>query len=138
MYYKGANMIHTYRQLVNDDKKFRQILRGMSQKFYHQTVTTQQIENYMSEQLGQSLIGFFNQYLRSIKIPKLEYRISKNTIFYRFTNIVDGFNIPIKVFIDKKIQWIRPSKEWKNLKIENKISSFSMDKNFYIQIKKVK
>ena len=47
MYYKGANMLHTIRHVINNDEKFRQILRGLSKDFYHQTVTTQQIENYI-------------------------------------------------------------------------------------------
>lgn len=47
MYYKGENMIHTIRQVINDDEKFRQILRGLNKTFYHQTVTTKQVEDYI-------------------------------------------------------------------------------------------
>ncbi len=137
MYSKGANMIHTYRQLVNNDKKFRKILRGMNKKFYHQTVTTQQIETYLSTQLGQDLTGFFNQYLRSIKIPKLEYKILKNSIQYRFINIVDGFSMPIKVYLNKKPKWITPTKKWKKLKTTSQNTVFSVDANFYIRSKKI-
>ncbi len=59
MYYKGANMIHNLRQIVNDDEKWRSILRGMNKVFYHQTVTTQQIEDYLSESIGRNLQAFF-------------------------------------------------------------------------------
>lgn len=52
MYPKGASMIHTMRQIMNDDMKFRQILRGLNKDFYHQTVTTEQIEKYISEKSG--------------------------------------------------------------------------------------
>ncbi|HNR75289.1 MAG TPA: M1 family metallopeptidase, partial [Cyclobacteriaceae bacterium] len=31
MYYKGGNLIHTIRQLVDDDEKFRMILRGLNE-----------------------------------------------------------------------------------------------------------
>ena len=48
MYYKGANMLHTLRQLIEDDEKWRQILRKMNMVFYHQTVTTKQIEDFLS------------------------------------------------------------------------------------------
>lgn len=77
MYYKGANMLHTLRQLVNDDEKWRQLLRGLNKTFYHQTVTTQEIENYIGEFLELNLTAFFNQYLRDIRIPNFEYSISK-------------------------------------------------------------
>lgn len=50
MYPKGANMIHTIRQVINDDAKFKAILRGMNKTFYHQTVTTKQIEDYISKE----------------------------------------------------------------------------------------
>ncbi len=38
MYYKGGNMLHTLRQILNDDEKWRDILRGLNKDFYHQVV----------------------------------------------------------------------------------------------------
>ena len=73
MYPKGANMIHTIRQVINNDEKFRQILRGLNKDFYHQTVTASQIQNYFSEKSGIDLKSIFDQYLTTIKIPTLEY-----------------------------------------------------------------
>ena len=73
MYYKGANMLHTLRQLIEDDSKWRTILRGLNKEFYHQTVTTKQIEEYLSKKTKIDLTAFFNQYLRDVRIPKLEY-----------------------------------------------------------------
>jgi hypothetical protein len=37
MYYKGGNMLHTLRQWINNDDKWRGILRGLQKDFYHQT-----------------------------------------------------------------------------------------------------
>ena len=62
MYYKGANMLHTIRQVINDDEKFRQILRGLNKDFYHQTVTTKQIEDYINLKSGIDFSSVFNQY----------------------------------------------------------------------------
>ena len=59
MYYKGANMLHTLRQLIEDDEKWRRILRKMNVEFYHQTVTTQQIESFLSKETGIDLTAFF-------------------------------------------------------------------------------
>ena len=64
MYYKGGNMLHTIRQLVNNDEKWRGILRGMNKTFYHQTVEGKQIEAFMSQQSGMNLQPVFDQYLR--------------------------------------------------------------------------
>lgn len=132
MYYKGANMLHTLRQIVDNDKKWRTILRGLNKEFYHKTVNTQQIENYLSKHIGIDLSSFFDQYLRSTKIPVLEYKIEEKTLFYKWNEIVDGFTIPVKVFIDDKVQWINPSKDWQKILLKNTNITFKVDENFYI------
>ncbi len=128
MYYKGGNMIHTIRQVINDDEKFRQILRGLNANFYHQTVTTAQIESYISEKAGIDFSKVFDQYLRGIKIPKLAHKISKGIVSYRWENVVEGFNMPVKVSIDGKEQFVFPTTEWKKTKGDK----LSIDRNFYI------
>ncbi|WGD34988.1 M1 family metallopeptidase [Olleya sp. YS] len=137
MYYKGANMLHTLRQLVDDDKKWRQILRGLNSNFYHQTVTTKQIENYIAEQSGLELKGFFNQYLRSTKIPVLEYKIEDKKLTYKWNNIVEDFKMPIQVEIDGQTQWINPSSKNQTLKLKSKIPEIKIDRDFYIEVKAI-
>ena len=133
MYYKGANMLHTLRQIIDNDKKWRSILVGLNKDFYHQTVTTLQIENYIDKYFEIDLKPFFNQYLRTIKIPTLDYKLENNNLLYKWSNVIDGFSIPIKVFINSSSQWIRPTSRWKKLLSDKKINSFSVDNNFYIE-----
>jgi len=137
MYYKGANMLHTLRQLIEDDEKWRQILRGLNQTFYHQTVTTQQIENYISEQTGIDLTEFFNQYLRTTKIPTFEYSIKNKELKYRWINIVDKFDMPIQVTIDDKEQWVFPKAEWQTKTISSSKMPIEVNPNFYIKVNKL-
>ncbi|KAA9340611.1 M1 family metallopeptidase [Adhaeribacter soli] len=132
MYYKGANMLHTIRQLVNNDQKFREILRGLNKDFYHQTVTTGQIEDYLSQKSGLNLKPVFNQYLRDILIPKLEYRTEKNKLSYRWVNCVEGFNMPVKCYVNGQEKWLTPTTEWQELKSLPKKITFKTDENFYI------
>jgi aminopeptidase N len=106
MYYKGANILHTLRQLVEDDSLWRAVLVGMNRDFYHQTVSTEQIENYLSEKTGKDLSAFFNQYLRTKDVPTLEYILNDEFIQFRYVNIVDNFDMPIRVFIDEKEEWL--------------------------------
>jgi aminopeptidase N len=133
MYFKGANLVHIIRQLVNDDHKFREILRGLNRIFYHQTVTTKQVEDYISTQSGKNLTKVFDQYLRSTKIPVLEYKQTGSTINYRWTNTVAGFNMPVRL---SNGSLINPSAAWQSLKWQGK-DTFAVDKNFYIIVKKV-
>ena len=137
MYPKGANMIHTIRQLIGNDEKFRSILRGLNQQFYHQTVTTAQIENYISEKSGLKLNKVFDQYLRTIKIPVLTYQITGNKLSYRWDNVVEGFDMPVKVSLKPDVfTLIYPSQQWKEISVDGVTdASFKVDPDFYILTK---
>jgi aminopeptidase N len=137
MYNKGGNMLHTLRQLIDNDEKWRLILRKMNADFYHQTVTTKQIEDFLSKETGFNLHPFFNQYLRTIKIPTLEHTIENKTLKYRWTNTVANFEMPLKTTINGKEKWIYPTSTWKNLALTSAGTSFLIDENFYVFTKNV-
>ncbi|MFV8343226.1 M1 family metallopeptidase [Flavobacterium sp. XS2P39] len=132
MYYKGSNMLHTLRQIVNEDEKWRTILRGLNSTFYHQTVTTKQIEAYLSQQVGTDLNPFFNQYLRDSRIPTLEYFFKDNQLGYRWTNCVPGFNMPVKVTLNGTGELLKPKTEWNTIPSKNENSKLEIDPNFYV------
>ena len=132
MYPKGGNMLHTLRQIVNNDEKWRGILRGLNSTFYHQTVSTKQIEDYLSQQVGIDLSTVFNQYLRDTRIPTLEYFFKDNQVGYRWTNCVPGFNMPVKVTLNGKEELLQPETEWKSIPVISKNSKLEIDKNFYV------
>ena len=135
MYYKGANMLHTLRQLINDDDKWRQILRGLNTEFHHQTVTTKQIETYISDESGLNLAAFFDQYLRDTRIPTLEYRLGDTHISYRWTQVVNGFEMPIEIEVSKEKKWLYPTKEWQEIELNS--SDIEIDVDYLINHKKV-
>jgi aminopeptidase N len=132
MYSKGANMLHTLRQLIADDEKWRQILRGLGSEFYHQTVKTEQIEHYISEKSGIDLQLFFDQYLRDTRIPTFEYALINGQMQYRWTNCVKGFNIKIKVYINDQMHWLVPTQKWQKLNLEKPIRLVNVDQDFYV------
>ncbi|KFF21739.1 M1 family metallopeptidase [Chryseobacterium sp. JM1] len=133
MYPKGASMIHTIRQVINNDEKFRQILRGMNKDFYHQTVTTKQIEDYMSSKSGIDLSSIFNQYLRTVKIPTLEYSQNGTSLKFRYTNGVKDLKLPVIVNGD---QTINPTESWQTVQLK-KSTPIEFNKNYYINYKNV-
>jgi len=132
MYSKGANMLHTLRQMIDDDEKWRDILRGLSKEFYHQTVKGKQIEEYIAAKSGLNLNTFFDQYLRDTRIPTFEYALVKGEIKFRWTNCVNDFRMKLKVNIDGKIYWLNPEQQWLSIKLDNPIKKVSVDKNFYV------
>ncbi len=134
MYYKGGNMLHTIRHIINDDEKWRTILRGINSDFYHQTVDSAQIENYISENSGIDLTEFFDQYLRTTKIPVLRYSVGENTVTYRWDNVVEGFHFPVKIRLNGVEIWITPTQDDQSLTAEEAITSFELDRNFYMNV----
>ncbi|MEO5889554.1 MAG: M1 family metallopeptidase [Ferruginibacter sp.] len=137
MYYKSANMLHNIRQVINDDSLFRKILRGLNSTFYHQTVTSKQVEDYISNQSKIDFSKMFDQYLRTVQIPILEYKTDQNGLSYRYTDCIAGFNMPLKINSSTST-WIKPTENWQTLKGSPKdFDNFSVDVNFYIRTKKV-
>jgi aminopeptidase N len=132
MYYKGANLLHTIRQIINNDEQWRSILRGLNSEFYHQTVTTKQIENYISQRAKIDLTPVFDQYLRDIRIPILSVVKRANTMSYRWENTITSFDMPVRVYLDGNEVWLNPSTKWQEMEISNRTTSIEVDQNFYV------
>ncbi len=131
MYYKGGNMLNTLRQLINDDDKWRSILRGLNETFYHQVVTTEEIEGYLISQSGFALNTFFNQYLRDTRIPTLSYYFDKDGLNFRWTNVVKGFKMPIDITVKGKKMRIYPEADWKKVDTGD-ADNITVDENYYV------
>ena len=97
MYAKGAVMLHSIRKSINNDNLFRSILIGLNKDFYHQTVTTDEIENYISKKSGINFSKVFDQYLRTVQIPVFSYSYDKKEkiLTYQWKNCVKGFDQPL-------------------------------------------
>ncbi len=135
IYTKGANVLHTLRQIANDDEKWRMILRGLNKKFYHQTVESKQIEDYISLNIGFDLSTFFNQYLRDIRIPNFEYRIEDGVLTYRWVNVIEKFTMPLEIeALEKKII-LYPETTKKTIKINS--DKIKINRNYYVDSVKI-
>ncbi len=138
MYYKGGNMLHTIRSIINSDEKWRGILRGLNKDFWHQTVTTKQIEDYISSKSGIDLSKVFDQYLRTTRIPKLRYKIEGKKVMFNYENVISGFAMPIRVNVNGKEFAITPSETMQTKDFGEEINSFEVNRNFYIEADSVK
>jgi aminopeptidase N len=134
MYYKGGNMLHTIRQLVDNDEKWRGILRGLQQTYRHQVVSGVEVENYISTHAGMDLSKVFQEYLNTTMVPTLEYRIKGSKLSYRWSSVVPGFSMPVKVSLtDSGTAFIHPTETWKTAPLALKSpASFHVDENFYV------
>ena len=133
MYNKGGNMLHTIRQIVNDDELWRQTLRGLNREFRHQTVTSNQIEEYIIRKTGLPLESVFDQYVRDIRIPTLEYQFRDGRLRYRWGNAVEGFSMPVDVTIGEERFRLGATDQWQAMDRELEVQNdLIVDPNYYV------
>lgn len=128
MYNKGGNMIHTIRQVIADDEKFREILRGLNKDFYHQTVTSKQVEDYISKKSGIDFSSVFDQYLRNTNIPVLEYQQQGKELKFRYSSVIDNFVMPVRL---KTGELLHPKTSWQTVQLKNSTPA-EFDENYYL------
>ncbi len=144
MYPKSGNMLHSIRHAMNNDEKFREMLRYLNKKLYHQTVTTEDIQKVVSDYFGSSVEKIFDQYLRTTQVPVLEYFVSadKTKLSFRWTNCVDGFNLPIFINSDRGAMILGPeSNKWNTKTLQPQVDVTALfdhiEKLYYCKVKAV-
>ncbi len=133
MYSKGGNMLHTIRTIIDNDEKWREILRGLNRTFWHQTVTTAQIENYISKESNFDFSSLFDQYLRDYRIPTFTYSIKNNELSYQWTTAIPSFTMPVKVRIDGKEYLLNPTTKEQKLAVSTSEGKLEVDRNYYVK-----
>jgi aminopeptidase N len=134
MYPKGGNMLHTIRQIVDDDTRWRGILRGLNQTFRHQTVTGRQVQDYISREAGVNLSRVFAQYLTTTMIPELQYRVEGAALSYRWANVVEGFDMPVRVNVPGLGTLVlHPTEAWQTMPVTSpNAAELVADENYYV------
>ncbi|RYE05477.1 MAG: M1 family peptidase, partial [Sphingobacteriaceae bacterium] len=97
MYPKGGVMLNMIRTIINNDEKWREILRGLNKTFYHKTVTYDDIVGYVNQQSGINFSPVFDQYLHYKNIPTLEFRFQDKQLLGRWVSDVNGFTMPARI-----------------------------------------
>jgi aminopeptidase N len=117
MYDKGSAMLNMLRTTLNDDAKWRQILRGLSSTFYHQTVTGQQVIDYINRESGRDFAKVFDQYLRHASLPVLEIRCEDGKTLARWVSEIEKFDMPVRVRLKGgEYQFIKPTTRFAEIK----------------------
>jgi aminopeptidase N len=111
-------------------------LRGLNADFWHQTVTTEQIESYITKKAGIDLSKVFDQYLRTTKIPLLKYSVNGKTLSYNYERVVKDFAMPLRVSVNGKEMVITPSELSQTLNFPDEIKTFEVNRNFYVEVAK--
>lgn len=133
MYYKGGNMLLTIREILQNDEKWRSILRGLNSHFRHQTVTGRAVEQYISQKAGINLEKVFRQYLNTTQIPRFDYYFKKGLLYYRWSQVVPGFDMPLDVTLTPgAFTRLHPTEQWQSIAVKATAKQFKVDENFYV------
>jgi len=135
IYEKGSAIMYMIRKMTNDDEKFRQMLRGLGQEFYHGIVTSAQVEAYIAKNTGLDLKAFFDHYLRKAEVPELEYAIKDGELSYRFDNVAAGFSVPVTATSGDNSVALKPTSEWQKVSWKGGYD-VKFSKDFLIRVKK--
>jgi aminopeptidase N len=139
MYPKGGTMLHMIRQIVDDDAKWRDILRGLNATFRHQTVIGRQVQDYISGEAGVDLSKVFAQYLTTTQIPELQYRVEGSSLLYRWADVVPGFDMQVAVMVPGLgTRVLGPTEAWQTLTVPSpKAAGLTVDENYYVTARNV-
>ncbi|SDL28678.1 Aminopeptidase N [Sphingobacterium mizutaii] len=136
MYNKGGVLHNMIRTMIDDDDKWRNILRGLNKEFYHQTVDYGDIVSYMSKESGIKLDKTFEQFVQTKSIPTLEVIENSPGVFMiRWISEVKDFQMPVHIFDkDGKRLRIDPTDKFKVMKLDGLTKdNFKVDTyNYYI------
>ena len=143
MYPKGGNMLHSIRHGLDNDELFRSVLRGLNQNFYHKTVSSAQVESYFSKKAGFNYAKVFDQYLRTVQVPVFEYYLKDGKAFYRYSDCVKGFNLPLSLKKEGiKTLKIIPSQNWQQVTLAKGQDALftkpGIEFMYYLQVKNTK
>ena len=136
MYYRGSNFLHTLRAVVANDSLWREMLLWLNREFYHQTVGTQALVEYMKERLELEVAPLVAQYLMDTRLPVLEYGFRDGQLRYRYAQVRSDFAMPIDVKVEilseeagesSVVSEIRliPTKRWQSLDL-SEVMDFEM------------
>lgn len=140
MYPKGGNMLHTIRHSIDNDKLFRNILAGVNGEFYHKTIDADEVLDYISRKAGFDYSQVFSQYLTTTQIPELE--IFRNPeggkVHYKWTNCLEGFNLPLVLKGGGNTMKIFPTEQWKTVEVTPEeqflFDPLRIEKMYYIKV----
>lgn len=133
MYFKGALMLNTLRNVVNDDAKWWKLIHDFYQQYKHQRIMTEDVEEYFDEHSAMYLTPIFEQYLRHTAIPTLELKFdeAKGTVDYRWRTDVPDFAMPVRVGKRGDWQIVQGTTYWQTMKSGVKKDDFDVATDLY-------
>ncbi|MFN0290300.1 M1 family metallopeptidase [Pedobacter helvus] len=138
-YYKGAALLHMVRQLTGN-AIFRDWLHGLNEQFAHRTITTAQVLAYLNKLTKRNFSKMFEQYLKTVQVPELEYCFLEGKLYVRWNNCINNFDMPLNIAADgKNFNRVYPTTAWQPVKmIGVAAKNLTVDRNYYINTRELR
>ena len=110
-YNKGAWALHTLRHVIDDDKLWWETIRTFATENAKSNVNTEDFITHVEKKTKINLDYFFEQYFYDNRVPNLEYYQDNGKLYYKWTNMVNSFSMPIDIEINGSEKRLYPTKE---------------------------
>ncbi|MEX0967539.1 MAG: M1 family metallopeptidase [Bacteroidia bacterium] len=138
IYYKGTWILHTLRNVLDDDSLWHRLLYEWATRLRHQTVTTRIWVDFVNEKTGKDFSAFFDQYLRQDHLPVLVYKLQRRwgklRIRYRWEAGAEDFAMPVNAIAGNEAFLLQPvTTGWTRQKLgKAKRQEFSVPEEKYL------
>ncbi|MBC8215272.1 MAG: M1 family metallopeptidase [Candidatus Marinimicrobia bacterium] len=116
-YYKGSWILHTLRNVIDDDVLFFDILKSFAAENAKSIVCTEDAIAFVSAKTGQDFNPFFRQYLYDRKPPTFEYKQSGGIFNYRWKDVRSDFYMPVDILVNREEIRLFPTLETQTIDI---------------------
>jgi hypothetical protein len=136
MYPKGANLMHMIRHIIGDST-FKAMMLEMNKRFYHKVTSSAEVEDFMinfdAHTQGRLNKSIFDQYLRTVRIPVLEWGWMKGRHYARWTNCLPEFHMDIVLGVPYGLEPV--GTKWQCLgSLDVPESDLDPDQNWYVNV----
>ena len=118
-YYKGAWMLQTIRQKINNDSLWFDILKQFYKNHEYGFASTQDFVNLLEAKTGTDYSDIVNQYLKYANLPELEYKIIQKPeysgVSFRWKSNTKKFDLPVNFQLDKKVIRLAATTDWQTV-----------------------
>ena len=136
-YMKGAWVMHTLRNVINDDKIWFEILKEFMIENAKGFANTRDFFDKVNEKTQMDYWYFAEQYFYTPHQPILEYYQTNSEFFYKWKDVNENFTMPLDLLVNGAKKRIFPMKEYQSISINKHSQIEVMDWNFYVgQIEK--
>ena len=115
MYFKGANFLHTLRSILDDDKKWWQLIKGFATDHRYKTITTMDVTDYFQSYFDIDLQPIFDQYLRCKDLPVLLLKKENDRLKVKWQTDIEDFQMPVDVQNGQEVKRFLLDHDWQQI-----------------------